>query len=233
MLLGPAIAGVLFTALTSGLRDVFARLIRWRVAPGWYLVALLTAPAVYTLVLGALSLGSPAYLPGIVTTTSDWPSFLLLGTAPGLLVGFLEELGWTGCAIPRLRMRHGVAATGLIAGVIWGAWHLLTNDVWAAAVGAGSLPIAAYATLNGVVMLVGQLPAYRLLMVWAYDRTGSLFLAILMHASLVFSTFVLGPIGLVGAPSLVYPIGVGAGMWCVVGAVFGLDKRGAKARPQA
>jgi membrane protease YdiL (CAAX protease family) len=61
--------------------------------------------------------------------THDKLPFLLVGTAPGLLVGFLEELGWTGFAIPRLRLRYGVVITGLIAGVLWGAWHLLTNDL--------------------------------------------------------------------------------------------------------
>jgi hypothetical protein len=44
-------------------------------------------------------------------------------------VGFFEELGWTGFATPRLRLRHGFLATGLIVGVPWGAWHLLTNNI--------------------------------------------------------------------------------------------------------
>jgi membrane protease YdiL (CAAX protease family) len=71
---------------------------------GWYVVALLTAPLVHTVVLLALSLTSPVFLPGIVTASDKVP-FLLVGTAPGLLVGFLEELGWTGFALPRLRLR--------------------------------------------------------------------------------------------------------------------------------
>jgi hypothetical protein len=36
----------------------------------------------------------------------------------------------------------------------------------------------------GVSLLVGQWPAYRVLMVWVYDRTGSLLVAMLMHARL-------------------------------------------------
>jgi hypothetical protein len=35
---------------------------------------------------------------------------------------------------------------------------------------------------------VAQLTAYRVLMVWVYDRTESLLIAVLMHASLIVST---------------------------------------------
>ena len=79
--------------------------------------------------------------------------------------------------------------------------------------------MALFVAVNGFGMVVGQLPAYRVLMVWVYDRTGSLLLAMLMHASLVFSTFVLGPVGLAGVASLAYPIGLGVAMWVVVAAV--------------
>src|SRR6476619_3605320 len=47
MLAGPALAGLAMTVLVdgmSGLRDYRARLFKWRVAPVWYAVALLTAP---------------------------------------------------------------------------------------------------------------------------------------------------------------------------------------------
>ena len=65
---------------------------------------------------------SAVYLPGIVTAT-DKTAFLPIGLAPALLVGFFEELGWAGFAISRLRLRHSVLATGLLVGMLWGAWH--------------------------------------------------------------------------------------------------------------
>jgi membrane protease YdiL (CAAX protease family) len=169
-------------------------------------------------VLLALSTFSRAYLPGIVTTHDDRLSFVLIGTAPGLLVGLLEEVGWTGFAIPRLRQHYGVLATGLAVGVLWGAWHILTNDLWAAGVTAGEVPLSTYIFVSALTFLIGQLPAYRVLMVWVYEHTQSLFVAVLMHASLVFSTFVLGPIGIGGVPILVYGVAVGAGLWLVVAA---------------
>ena len=42
-----------------------------------------------------------------------------MGIVGGLVVGFFEELGWTGFAIPTLmRLRYGVLGTGLIVGVL-------------------------------------------------------------------------------------------------------------------
>jgi CAAX protease family protein len=85
-------------------------------------VALLTAPLLVAAVGLALSLTSLEFLPGIVVS-DDKASVLLSGIAAGLMVGILEELGWTGFAIPRLLARHGILATGLIVGLLWEAWH--------------------------------------------------------------------------------------------------------------
>jgi membrane protease YdiL (CAAX protease family) len=181
MLAGPSVAGLLLTGLVSGragFRELLSRLLKWRVGARWYAVALLTAPLVFTAVPAALSLTSPVYLPGILNA-DDKTSFLLLGIVPALMVGFFEELGWTGFAIPKLRRRHAVLATGLLVGVPWGAWHLMTNDVWLADSFSGGLPVAFFVAATGLSLLVGQLPAYRVLMVWAYERTGSLLVAML------------------------------------------------------
>ena len=143
----------------------------------WYAVALLTAPLLVTAVLLALSLTSPEFLPGIFTT-DDKATLLLFGIGGGLTAGIFEELGWTGFAMPRMRLRYGVLATGLIVGLLWGAWHFLCSS------GQAALPPEAPA---------GPLPArapllrpagLRVLMVWVYDRTGSLLVAMLMHVSL-------------------------------------------------
>ena len=36
-----------------------------------------------------------------------------MGIAVGLGAGIFEELGWTGFAIPRMKLRYGVLSTGL------------------------------------------------------------------------------------------------------------------------
>lgn len=221
MLFGPTIAALAMIGFVDGrpgYRQLLSRLITWRVGARWYAFALLTAPIVYTVVLLILSLTSSVFMPGIISTT-DKLSFALVGTAPGFLVGFMEELGWTGFATPRLRMRHGTLMTGLSIGVVWGAWHLLTNVLWPATVLAQGVSVGTYIVLSGISMLIGQLPAFRVLMVWLYDRTQSLLLIVLMHASLVFSTFVLGPIAINGIAILIYGFAIGVGMWLVVGIV--------------
>jgi membrane protease YdiL (CAAX protease family) len=196
MILGPGVAGILMTGLLygrAGLREFRSRLLNWRVGARWYAVALLTAPLSIMAVLLALSLLSPEYLPRIFTA-SDRTTLLLMGIAVGLTAGIFEELGWTGFAVPTLlRLRYGVLGTGLIVGVLWGAWHLPIN-FWASGVTAGELSLAVFAPVWLLGILVGSLTAFRVLMVWVYERTnGSLLVAILMHVSLASCTFILTP----------------------------------------
>jgi uncharacterized protein len=134
----------------------------------------------------------------------------------GLGAGFFEELGWTGFAVPTLlRLRHGVLGTGLIVGVLWGAWHFLTT-FWGSGTASGALSLAIL--VPGVLFAIGILPAYRVLMVWVYDRTGSLLVAMLMHASLTASMLVLGPLA-TGAALATYILVFTAALWVVVGAI--------------
>jgi membrane protease YdiL (CAAX protease family) len=225
VLVGPSVSGIVLTGLVygrEGFRDLLTRMRRWRVGARWYAVALLTAPLVSTAVLIPLSLISPVFLPGIFASEAK-VSFVLMGIVVGLIVGIFEELGWTGFAVPTLlKLRYGVLSTGLIVGVMWGAWHLLGNDIWASVATSGGLPPALFAVGVGLVLLVGQLPAYRVLMVWVYERSGgSLLLAILMHASYSASTFILGPVAgpgaMSGASLLAAVLASAAATWVVVG----------------
>ncbi len=217
MLPGPSVAGILLTALVygrAGLREFLSRLLRWRVGARWYAVALLTTPFLLTAVPLALSLLSPEFLPGIFTT-DDKASLLLLGIGAGLGAGIFEELGWTGFAIPRLRLRYGVLTTGIILGVVWGAWHFLVN-FWGSGDSSGAFSLALF--LPQFLSSVGILPAYRVLMVWVYGRTGSLLVAILMHASLTANTLILMPQA-TGAQAMAYDLVLTAVLWVVIAAV--------------
>jgi uncharacterized protein len=162
-------------------------------------------------------------MPSIVTM-SGTASLLLFSIAGALIVGVLEELGWTGFAIPTLRRRYSAFATALLVGVPWGAWHLLTNDIWIAGTYSGELSVALFVTLNGFTLLIGQLPAYRVLMVWVYDRTDSLLIAMLMHASLSACTFVLGPERVTGLALVAYGIALAAAWWTVVAVVAAVTR---------
>lgn len=79
-LLGPLVSGIVLTALEdgkAGFRNLFSRLIAWRVNVRWYVIALLTAPLLTVAILLVLSLVSPAFLPAIFTA-DDKLAFLFL-----------------------------------------------------------------------------------------------------------------------------------------------------------
>jgi uncharacterized protein len=220
-LMGPVIAGPLSTGLVhgrAGIRDLLSRLLRWRVGTGWYAVALLSAPLLFMVVLLALSVLSPDFLPNLFTA-SDKASVLVVGMATALVAGF-EELGWTGFAIPELRRRYGVLTTGLIVGVLWGAWHWLVYFWVSGTVVSGTLALAGY-MLDAILFLA----LFRVLMVWVYDRTESLLVAILMHGSLTGSARILMPPGTVGLPLLTFDL-VWVAALCVVIAVVAIADRG-------
>jgi uncharacterized protein len=215
LIVGPSVAGILLTALLygrAGLSEFRSRLLKWRVGARWYVVALLTAPLSVTAAVLALSLSSSEFVPSILTT-SDKTSLLLMGIFAGLMVGIFEELGWTGFAIPRMKLRYGILGTGLIVGVLWGAWHF-PPFFWGSGAASGTLPLALFLP----VLLFTWLPAYRVLMVWVYDRTESLLVAMLMHVSLVASNVILVPLA-TGVALVTYDLVWAAVLWVVVGAV--------------
>ncbi len=221
MLVGPSVAGILLTGLVygkEGLRALLSRMRKWRVGAQWYAIALLTAPLVFAVVCLALSLFSPRFIPGIVVS-DDKVTVVLSGLAAGVMAGIFEELGWTGFALPRLRQRYGVFASGLIVGVVWGAWHILTNAYWPSRFTSGEFSQPLFVLVSGFGFLVGQLPAYRVIMAWVYERTGSLCVAMLMHTSLTACTLILGPVALSGVALLIYDLALAVVLWGVV-AVF-------------
>lgn len=217
--LGPSIASILLTGLVygkAGFRELLSRLLRWQVGARWYAVALLATPLLVTAILFALSLVSPVFLPGILTTDNR-VSLILSGIAAGLIFGgLMEELGWTGFAVPELRRRYGIFTTGLIVGILWGAWHFLPT-FWGSGNSSGALDLPRF--LPGLFFHYAGLSAFRVLMVWVYDRTESLLVAILMHANLTASAlFILAP-SVEGVPLFTYYLILAAALWMVVAVV--------------
>ena len=215
LIVGPSVSGILLTALLygrAGLRELRSRLLKWQVGARWYALALLAAPLSVTVALLLLSLTSTEFLPSMLTT-SDKASVLLISIIAGLMVGIFEELGWTGFAIPRMRLRYGVLGTGLIVGLLWGAWHF-PPFFWGSGAASGALPLAIFQP----VLLFTWLLAYRVLLVWVYDRTESLFVVMLMHASLVASNLILAPLA-TGMALVIFDLVWAAVLWVLVGAV--------------
>ena len=226
---GPSVAGLLLYALVdgrTGLHDLRSRLFRWRVGAHWYAVALFTGPLVASTVLFALSLTDSAFLPAILVSDHK-ASLLLIGIAVGFAAGFFEELGWTGFAIPRLRLRHGIVTTGLIVGLLWGLWHA---PLFSGQGSPSGMPRALYLS----VLLFSFLLPFRVLMVWLYDRTGSLLMVMVMHAGLSVTSQILTP-QTTGVEVVVYDLVFATALWVlviVVGAVnpWRLDRRNSGGR---
>jgi membrane protease YdiL (CAAX protease family) len=228
---GPAIAGLLVTLVVygrAGLRELFSRLRTSSVGPRWYGVALLTAPLVMAAVPLALSFGWPEYLPRIFTS-ADKVSLLATGISAGLLGGFLEELGWTGFAIPEFRKSRSLLATGLIVGCLWGAWHILMN-IWSSGDSSGTLATTLF--LHSFIFSVGILPAYRVLMVWVYDQTRSLLLAMLMHMALIVGNVLFVPQAIGEVPGPIWSLVTAVAMWIIVGVVLAANRGQPQARAQ-
>jgi uncharacterized protein len=218
---GPSLASVITTVLVdgrAGLRELLGRLLKWRVSILLFAGALLIAPVVDAATSLGLSLASPDFLPNLVKST-DKAGLLAMALAYGLIGGgFLEELGWTGFAVPRMRSRYGLLGTGLVVGLLWGAYHF--SVIYWTTGPSGALPLVIL-----VVQLFAWLPAYRVLMVWVCDRTGSLLVAMLMHASLSASMFILQPMTISGTPLLTYLLVFAAVLWVLVGAVVVAEGR--------
>ncbi len=224
--IGPSLSGLLLTGIVDGregYRRLFSRWLRWRVGIRWYALALLTVPLLVLLILFLLSFASPAYLPAILTSDNR-PGLVIMGVVVGLFFGgILEELGWTGFAIPKLRLSRTVLATGLIIGFLWGLWHVLPT-YWGSGDPSGALSLNLL--LPPCVFYAGVLPAYRVLMVWVYDHTESLIVNMLMHTSITASTlFILAPAATGPSLALYYGI-LTAVMWGIV--AFSLVPRRAR-----
>jgi uncharacterized protein len=138
---------------------------------------------------------------------------LLSGICLGLAAGFFEELGWTGFAVPKLRMHFSALKSGLILDFLWGGWHLLLF-FWQS--GDALAQLSPILFLPALLSALALLPAYRILMVWVYDHTQSLLIAMLMHAMADATSMILSPLTRgVSAYSLILPLA----LWVIVAAV--------------
>ena len=157
---GPVMAAVV-TILRSGdsLREWARGIVRWRIGFRYYLYALglpLLIMLVMNLVLAALG-QQPAWSSLVDRVPAYLQSFLLTA----VIFGGQEEPGWRGFALPRLQSRRSPMVAPLILGLCWGVWH-----------------VPLYGLAGFVVPLV-----LAFFYTWLYNKTNSILLCILLHAS--------------------------------------------------
>ncbi|MBK6644251.1 MAG: CPBP family intramembrane metalloprotease [Anaerolineales bacterium] len=190
--IGPSLAALITIAIYdggTGFRDLFGRLLTWRVGLRWYLFVFLWAPclsltvtAVSVLVGGSIpNFAQPPFanifsslLPtlGNISPFIFLPFFflqqLLLGSSMG------EEPGWRGYALPRMQFKSGAWQASILLGMLWGLWHL---PLW--------LTKGNFAQETFIGWHYLELIATSVLFGWVYNNTkGSLFLALLFHTSI-------------------------------------------------
>lgn len=117
----PALAAVAVTAVVAGrpgLRQLGGSLLRWRVGWRWYGVVFLAPFAVScsALLLHERLTGQPARWP--VQHPAELLVFPLLLLLLALTDGLGEEVGWRGCALPRLQQRIAPAAASVLLAIV-------------------------------------------------------------------------------------------------------------------
>jgi membrane protease YdiL (CAAX protease family) len=172
--LGPLVAAVILTAQESGragVRSLLSRILRWRVAPIWYGVAIL-GPLVITLAAIALHVALGGQMPSIGALIGALPTLLVTAVYMLIFVALGEEIGWRGYALPALQARYSALLASLILGVLWTFWHLPVFFN----------PDTLYSNLPFVLFLAYLIP-FTILITWLLNSTGgSVLMAMIIHA---------------------------------------------------
>jgi len=169
MLSAPFIAGLLMTCLADGklgIKELFARMKKYKVAGRWYLPLL-----IFPVLLLCVSV-----LLGVFVSPELAPTLGFIGVIGGPMAGLLEETGWMGFAYPKMKGKSSTLTIAIYLGVIHGVWHIVADFQ------GNSLDFGGY-WLPYFFGFFLHVVALRVLIVWVYSNTESLFLAILMHAS--------------------------------------------------
>ncbi|MFN2132452.1 MAG: type II CAAX prenyl endopeptidase Rce1 family protein [Anaerolineae bacterium] len=176
---GPMLAAIIVTWFAEGrdgLGRLFRRMLKWRLHPAWWLVAIapLILYGLVALVLRAIQ--------------GQWPDAAVLGQIdyiPSLGIGALffwiltfglgEETGWRGFALPRLQRGHSALSATLILWALWALWHL---------------PLFFYSyDLSVVPGLTIGLLAGAVTFTWLYNSTGGSILAVAVwHGTFDYTT---------------------------------------------
>jgi membrane protease YdiL (CAAX protease family) len=176
---GPMVAAFLLTWIThgrDGLRELLARIFKWRIRPLWWLVA--ASPLI---VFAGVTIGQ-RLLEG------RWVEFDLLGHVRflpnlgwGALIlwvvtfGFGEEIGWRGYALPRLQKNRSALSSTLLLSIFLALWH-----------------VPAFFYLYDSSILIGWLigmVAGAIVFTWFYNSSqGSILIVALWHGAFNFIT---------------------------------------------
>lgn len=168
--LGPLIAALLVAGIAegrAGMRDLLGRIVRARIGLRWYAVIFGLSVVICALAAAIMAaFGSGVAFPGAAAWREVPERFLFIF----LFIGFGEEPGWRGFALPRLQERRTPLMASLILAPIWALWHLpLMGNEFPVAI----IPAFLISLLGGT-----------LIQTWLFNQTkGSVFAQMLFHAT--------------------------------------------------
>ena len=181
---GPALAAIIVASLAygkQGLRELFGRLLKWRVGIQWYLIALFLPVFIKFLAIsinnwtgGTSPDFSAAGFPFGPAETPLWQKLIILFLVFTLgFDGLGEEVGWRGFALPKLLEGRSALISSLILGTLWAIWHFPYALTEGSAL--SDIPLHWF-----FINLLAQSVIYT----WIFLNTnGSLLLALLFHAA--------------------------------------------------
>jgi hypothetical protein len=213
--LGVFLAAIIVTATTEGrpgLKDLFSRIVRWRIGFHWYalvfiLPALLCVFAAFLVIYFAGAVADFTKLPA-------WKDVIERFIFILLFIGLGEEPGWRGYSLERLQEKHSPVRSSLFLAPIWTLWHIpLMGNEFAPAI---------------IPAFVVSVFAATFILTWLYNGTGrSILIAMLFHAAV--NTFGAG---------MIFPLFTGvdttkfwyvyAMLWSVVAATLMLSANAAQ-----
>lgn len=176
LIASPSVVGILLTAVVDGregLKELWSRVLRWRVHPKWYAAALLVPFSIF-----GLSYLVQGWLGGPFTPINIIEQILFF-LPFALMACLLEEFGWRGFALPRLQRRYSALVSALIVGLGWALWHAAINYLGRVGQYGGTMliPLLLIATQYNL--------AESVLLSWIHNNSrNSMLLVILGHFSI-------------------------------------------------
>ena len=145
----------------------------------------------------------------ILVSPAFSPNQFWMGILFGVPAGFLEEIGWTGFAFPKMSLGGNRLRAALVLGVLWATWHLPAINFLGAAA-----PHGRY-WFHFFLAFALAMTAMRVLIAWLYVNTRSVLLAQLMHVSSTGALVIFSPPVSAAQETMWYAV-YGCVLWAVV-----------------
>jgi len=177
---GPTLAALIVTALTAGkegLRELWSRMIKWRVRWGYAVFAVFSPIVFFILAALIIRIIKGEWLDVRLLGQANYMPYLGWGVLPLWLItfGFGEEIGWRGFALPRLQKTMSVQRATLTLALIWSLWHM-----------PAFFYLDTIENLGGLMIIPGFMIGVlfgAVLLTWLYNGTGgSILMVAVWHA---------------------------------------------------